>query len=174
MWCVLEHSHVLQHRALLETNTGGELSLLGWLNLILKDLNLVLKGSSGSWVRTRGTDGSLSQHRLLHLRLLHQELPCGSGMSWKKNRTVLRGAEDKGGCWGDQKVQGSWKTVRRERHDWKGPKDLNVGGDFLCSFRWTERIWAWLGPCQLLITVSRHLSRAYQQEEVSPWIIYTE
>ncbi|KAJ7395381.1 hypothetical protein BTVI_155576 [Pitangus sulphuratus] len=76
-------------------------------------------------------DGSMSQHRLNHT---HSTPPAASslGASWeeaewdKKRRELSWGEEKetKEDTEEGQKVPGSWKTVRRERHNWKGPKDI--------------------------------------------------
>lgn len=67
-----------------------------------------------------------------------------------------------------QKISGSWKAVRRERHDWKGPKYIKCGKEiFSASLDELEGICAWLVPCQLLITIFRHPSRPHQEKEVS-------
>lgn len=77
-------------------------------------------------------DGSLSQHSPLHLRLLPQKTSQVE-VEWAEKRTELslgKQKETKEDAEEGQKVPGSWKTVRRERHDWKGPKDFKCGRRF--------------------------------------------
>lgn len=177
MWCVLEHFHVLEHRALLETNTGGELSLLCWIKPGSKRskpcserIQWVLSEDKGQLMAACSTTGCST------CSLFPRNFLCGSGMSWKKNKTVLGGAEeDKRGCWGGPESPRELEGCQKEKTWLEGSRRLKCERRFFsASLDELKGIWAWLVPCQLLITVSRHLSRAYQQKEISPWIIYTE
>ncbi|KAJ7423926.1 hypothetical protein WISP_31192 [Willisornis vidua] len=126
---------MLERRALLETTTGADLSVLPWIKSWPERIQQV-----PSEEEVMAVDGSVSQQRLSHA---HSAPPAASspGTSWAEAEQDEKRREQ---SWGEeketeedteegQKVSGSWKTVRRERHNWKGPKDIKCVGEIFSA-----------------------------------------
>lgn len=131
MLCVRALSHAGAQASPLETATEGELWLLHRGKSLSERIQRVSEQGRGA------ADGSVSPgdrlsraHTLRHLRPLPQE-PPGRSRTGKDRKTVLGEEEEaERDVQEGQKVPGSWKSVRRERHGWKNPKDIKRGRRF--------------------------------------------
>jgi len=113
-------------RPLLGTAAGGELQLLHWV----KSLSERIQRCPGEEEVLRAACPSdwLSHTHAHLLRPLPREAPGlrGEELSSVEEET---GEDIEEG----QKVPGSWKAVRRQRHDWKGPKGIKCGEEMFSA-----------------------------------------
>lgn len=128
---MLEHFHMLEHRALLETTTGEDLSLLCWIKSCSERIQWVLSEEKVQLMAAcpstaRSTCGFFPK-KLPRWKWngLKKEQNCPWG-SRRRQKRMLRRA---------RKSQGAGRLSEGKDMAGRVPKILSVGGDFLCKFR---------------------------------------